>query len=245
VELRFDKILMDETAIICENEEEIRILDFGSFECFRNEAKSVTLSLPWRSVWRSLGVDEESLEPLHHMEIYSIILRCFHQLSINCQKAIKKHSVVDPDIASVNLGDDFIGCRQRDPELVIYDEEMRKRTCMMNYKTVPMSKTTYVSVMGKTVQLIDVATGTVFQEAKLERDAIGFHFAGNLLVFVFQIAEHEHLLSVWKVENSLSLIHIKDMAIGDYSQTATVLGPASYPSYLRTGRASYLEQSVV
>jgi hypothetical protein len=29
------------------------------------------------------------------------------------------------------------------------------------------------------------------------------------------------------------------------AQTATVLGPASYPSYLRTERPSYLEQSVV
>ena len=44
VEFDFDKILMDETAIICENEKEIRILDFGSFECFRDKAKSVTMS---------------------------------------------------------------------------------------------------------------------------------------------------------------------------------------------------------
>ena len=211
------RILVDETAVICENKEEIRILDFGSFESFRGKAKSVTMSLPWRGVWRSKGVDEEPLEPVRHMEVYREVLKDFHQLSLDCRAAIETYPIVDPDVASFNLGDDFIGYRQRNPEMVIYDEEMKKRTRKMNYKTVQISKSTHVSVMGKTVQLIDVATGNVFQETKLERDAIGFHFGGNLLVFVSQIAEHEHLLSVWKVENSLKLIHLKDVAIGDYS----------------------------
>jgi hypothetical protein len=38
--------------------------------CFFFKKTSVTLSLPWRNVWRSQGVDEESLEPLHHMIVY-------------------------------------------------------------------------------------------------------------------------------------------------------------------------------
>ncbi len=62
---------MTETEIFCEDGEKIWRLDFGSFECFRNEAKSVILSLPWRDVWRSKGVDEEPLEPVHHMEVYT------------------------------------------------------------------------------------------------------------------------------------------------------------------------------
>ena len=37
MEFDFDKIWMDETEIICENEGEIRILNFGSFECLRSE----------------------------------------------------------------------------------------------------------------------------------------------------------------------------------------------------------------
>jgi F-box-like len=216
VEFPFKRISMDETVIICENREKIRILDFGSFDCFRNAANSVILSLPWRGVWRSKGVDEEPLEPVHHMEAYSEVLKYFHQLTLDCRAAIKTYPVVDPDVASFNLGNNFIGYRQRNPEMVIYDEEMRKMNCRMNYKTVQISKTTHVSVMGKTIQLIDVVNGNVLKETKLERDAIGFHFRCNLLVFVSQITENEHILSVWKVENNVDLTHVKDVTIGEY-----------------------------
>jgi hypothetical protein len=71
--------------------------------------------------------------------------------------------------------------------------------------------------MGKTIQLIDVPTDKVIKKMKLTRDAIGLHFGGNVLVFTSEIAEHEHLLSVWRVENSVNLTHIKDVAIGDYN----------------------------
>jgi hypothetical protein len=50
---------------------------------------------------------------------------------------------------------------------------------------------------------------------KLERAAVGFHFGGNRIVFVFQIAEREHLFSVWMVENSVNLTHVKDVTIGE------------------------------
>ena len=63
----FDEIEVDETRITCKRrkgayDSEIIRLDFGSFDYFRNSTKSVTLSLPWRGVWRSKGVDEECLE---------------------------------------------------------------------------------------------------------------------------------------------------------------------------------------
>ena len=51
--------------------------NFGSFKLFGNTTKSVTLSLPWRSVWRSKGVDEEPLEPVRHMEVYREVLKYF------------------------------------------------------------------------------------------------------------------------------------------------------------------------
>ena len=54
---------------------------------------------------------------------------------------------------------------------------------------------------------------------KLKRDAIGLHFSHNRLVFVGKIAEHEHLLSVWRVENDGELIHVKDVSIGEYVST--------------------------
>jgi hypothetical protein len=80
--------MVDDTAIICVGKKEIRILDFAFFGCFRNLDKSVTLSLPWRGVWRSKGVDEEPLEPVHHMEAYRKVLKYFDELSMNCQTAI-------------------------------------------------------------------------------------------------------------------------------------------------------------
>ena len=97
VEFPFQKILMDETAILCDEQraKAFKILDFGSLEIFRNVAKSVTLSLPWRSVWRSKGVDEEPLEPVCHIEVYREVLKYLHELSLNCQTAIKRYPVVD------------------------------------------------------------------------------------------------------------------------------------------------------
>jgi F-box-like len=209
VEFDFDRIVVTETEILCRDLEKIQTLDFGFFELFRNEAKTVTLSLPWRSVWRSKGADEEPLEPAHHMEVYAEVLKYFHQLDMNCKMALKCYPVVDPDVASFNLGDDFIGYRQRNPKMDEMSEEMES-------KTVQISKNTEVSVNGKTIQLISVATGNVINEIKLTRNPIHFHFGSNLLVFVSQIAEHEHVLRVWRVEHFLNFIHIKDVAIEDY-----------------------------
>jgi WD40 repeat protein len=215
VQFDFDVIVVTETEIFCE-EKQIRILDFGSFECFRNEAKSLTLSLPWRDVWRSKGVDEEHLQPAHHMEVYREVLQYFHQLSMNCQKAIQKHRVATADPATFTLGEDFIGYGPRIPKMVIYDEKMKKRNRKMRYQTVQISKSKYISVMGKTVQLIHSKKGYVISEMKLKKEAIGLHFSHNRLVFVGKMAENEHLLSVWKVENNVDLTHVKDVAIGKY-----------------------------
>jgi F-box-like len=219
VEFPVEKISIDETAIICQKGNAITMLDFGFFQYFRAEAKSVTLSLPWRSVWRSKGVDEEPLQPVRHMEVYKEVLKYFNELSMNCQTAIETHPVVDPDIASLTLGDDFIGYRRK-PKMFIYDDKMKKRKRYMNYQTVQISKNRYVSVLGKTVQLIDGQTGHLINEMKLERDAIGFHFGGNLLVSVSKMAEHEHLLSIWRVENSSNFTQVKDVAIGDYRDSS-------------------------
>ena len=56
----------------------------------------------------------------------------------------------------------------------------------------------------------------------MERYADEWHFNCNLLVVVFQILEHEHLLSIWRVENSVNLTHIKDVAIEDYDGSLQV-----------------------
>ena len=218
VTFEFYRIVVTETEIFCE-EDQIRIWDFGSFKFSQNEAKSVTLSLPWRGVWRSKGVDEDPLEPVRHMEVYREVLKYFHELSMNCHKAIQKHRVATADPATLTLGEDFIGYGQRNPKMVIYDEKMKKRNRKTKYQTVQISKRRYISVMGKTVQLIETSTGNVINEMKLKRDAIGLHFSHNRLVFVGKIAEHEHLLSVWRVENDGELIHVKDVSIGEYVST--------------------------
>ena len=80
VKLETFSMWMGETLLICATFH--HIFDFGSFELFGNEAKSVTLSLPWRSVWRSKGVVEEPLKPLHHVEAYSEVLKYFHELNM-------------------------------------------------------------------------------------------------------------------------------------------------------------------
>jgi F-box-like len=211
-----DGIVMDETLLICYDWNTIHLLDFGSFEHFQNAANSVTLSSPWRSVWRSKGVDEEPLKPVLHMKVYKEVLKYFHELSMNCRKAIMKYLVEKVDPATFILGDDFIGCRRYNPDIVTFDENMNKRCQEISSKTVRISKNTFVSVMGKTILLIDNTTGQVTKDERLDRVPIGWHVNCNLLVCVHKMAEHEHLLSVWRVANSSNFNHIKDVTIEDY-----------------------------
>jgi F-box-like len=218
----YSSIMMDESKIFSLNFNKINIYNFGSFACFRNESKSVTLSLPWRSVWRSKGVDEEPLEPVHHMEAYREVLKYFYELDMNCRTAIKSFSINNVDLATFTFGDDYIGYRQQNPKTVTFDENMEKRTREINYKTLQISKTTHLSVMGKTIQLIDIDTGKVIKETKLKREAEDWHFNCNLLVCVHKIAEHKNLLSVWRIEHSSNLTHLKDVAIGDYDGSLQV-----------------------
>jgi hypothetical protein len=142
------EIVVTETEIFCREWNKIRILDFSSVEVLKNETNSATLSMPWRSVWRSKGVDEEPLIPALHLEVYKEVLEYFDELSMNCQKAVKCYPAVDPDVASFSLGDDFIGYRQRNPKVVIYDDEMNESSNEMEVKTVQISRTTRFSVMG-------------------------------------------------------------------------------------------------
>ena len=125
------------------------------------------------------------------LELYKEVLKYFDVLSMNCQTAIKRCPVVNPDITSFTLADDFIGYRPLSP-LVTYDENMEEMSHNINYKSVLFSKDVEVSVMDKTILLIHV-----INEMKLERDAIGFHFSRELLVFMSEISKNEHLLSVW------------------------------------------------
>jgi hypothetical protein len=115
------------------------------------------------------------------------------------------------------FGDDFIGFRQHNPNIFIYDENLDENCREMNYKVVQISKTTDLYVMGKTIQLIDIEARKVTKEMKLKIEVKDWHFNCNLLVCVHKIADREHLLSVWRVENSLNLNHIKDVAIEDYN----------------------------
>ena len=210
---------MDETLLICAHPDKTFVLDFGSFELFGNEAKSVTLSLPWRSVWRSKGVDEEPLEPLHHIETYAEVVKYFHQLNMNCHKAMKTYPIEFRGTTSFLVGSDYIGYAKDESTWVSFDENMD-----VHYQEIDdnihwrrISKITHISVINKTVQLIDIATGKVIQEVELEREMFDVHFNCDRLVFVSKIAEHEHVLSVWTTDNPLSLSHIKDVTIGDYN----------------------------
>ena len=208
-------IMVSETEVFIIGTWEIHRFDFGSFECFRNEAKSVTLSLPWRSVWRSKGVDEEPLEPARHIEVYKEVLEYFHQLDMNCQTAIKCYAIDDLE-TSLTLGDGYIGYRQRNQKMIVYDEHMDRRSYEVGSNSVLISKTTHLSVIGKTILLVGSSTGKVTKETKLERYADEWHFNCNLLVCVHKIADHEHLLSVWRIENSSNVSHINDVTIEDY-----------------------------
>jgi F-box-like len=218
-EFDFKRIVVTETEILCQDKK-IRILNFGSFECIRNEAKSVTLSLPWRSVWRSKGVEEEPLEHVRHMELYKEILKYFHQLSMNCQMATKCYPVDDLDLVSFTVGADLINDRQLAVLVKMYVEEMNESCQEMNHKTVEINTHKHGPVICIGIQLIDVTTGDIINKMKLNIGPIGFHYGGNLLVCVHQIAEHEHLLSVWRVDNSLNFTHIKNMSIGGYNRYA-------------------------
>ena len=111
---------------------------------------------------------------------------------MDCQTAIDSYQVVDPDAASLTLGDDFISYRQFFSKMVILDENMKKMCLNTIHKFVQISKNMHVSVMGKTIWFFDTATGDVINEMKLERNAIGFHLGGNLLVCVSKLGEHEH-----------------------------------------------------
>jgi hypothetical protein len=169
-------INMDEIKIFHSGIHGMAIFNFGSFACLPYESKSVILSLPWRSVWRSKGVDEEPLEPVHHMEAYREVLKYFGELSMNCQSAMKTHSLnrhVDP--RTFTFGDDFIGFRD-DPEMTIFDKNMEEIYQEVNYKNIQISQSTHVSVIGKTIYLTDIATGKVIKEKKLRRDADELHF---------------------------------------------------------------------
>ena len=215
-------IMMNESEIFCFDGAETNRFNFGSLECFRNAAKSVTLSLPWRSVWRSKGVDEEPLEPAHHMEVYKEVLKYFEELSLNCRTAITTRSINDADLATFTLGDDFIGYRQNNPKMFIYDQNMHQTNQKMIYKNVQISQSTYVTIMGKTVLFLDNTTGQVINEERLERVPNGWHFNCCLLVCVHKIANHEHLLSVWRVGNSSKLTHMNEVAIEDYDGSLQV-----------------------
>ena len=210
-----NRIAVTETEIFCqEMSMDINKLDFSSFE-LRNEAKSVTLSLPWRSVWRSKGVDEEPVEPGRHMEAYREVLTYFEELNRNCQTAIECFAV-DLNQARLILHDDFINDRQL-AEVKMYVAKRNEKPQEMNEKTVQINKNTHGSVMSLEIQLIDVTTGDTVNKIKLNIDAIGCYMGGNLLVFVSKMAEDEEILSVWRVENSLNLTHIKDLSFGDYN----------------------------
>jgi F-box-like len=202
----FHSTMVNESEIFCINDEGIISLNFSRVGLFGNAARSLTLSLPWRDVWRSKGVDEEPLEPVRHMEVYMEVLKYFHQLSANCQAAIEIYP--DSDLMADNMA--------------FYIEYMNSRSEEQYSTTAHISKTAKVTVFGKTFQLIDTATGRVVKEMTLTRDAISLHFGHNLLVFVFQNTNTEHVLSIWRVDNSLNLTHLKDATIGNYDGSLQV-----------------------
>ena len=107
------------------------------------------------------------------MEAYAEVLKYFHELSMGCQAAIKWRS-----------------------KMIIYDYNLDRRSHEINYKTVQISITTHLYVMGETMQFINSTTGDVIKEKKLERDVIDWHFNCNLLECFQEIVKHGHLLSV-------------------------------------------------
>jgi hypothetical protein len=128
-----------------------------------NAAKSVTLSLPWRSVWRSKGVDEEPLEPARHMEVYMKVLKYFQQLDMNCKTAVESYPVGDLILKKLTDDDDYLD---------ICIENVNRRYHQFNFNTAHSSKTAHATVIGKTFQLIENATGRVIKEIALTRNTI-------------------------------------------------------------------------
>jgi F-box-like len=209
----FEYFKVIESEIFCVNVHEIYRLNFSSFSVFRNEAKSVILSLPWRSVWRSKGVDDEPLEPVHHMEAYKEVLKYFEELSMNCHTAREYYS---------NLSNASICCELPKLKNHLYDERDDMEFDATDLLAYQISKTTYLSVMGNRIQLINRKTGKVITEVKLKRDVIDWHSNCNLLVCVHKIADREHLLRVWRIENFKKLTHIKYLTVDDYESLLQV-----------------------
>jgi F-box-like len=213
VKFHFEYFMVTESEIFCVNVGNIHRLNFSSFEPFRNAAKCVTLSSPWRSVWRSKGVDDEPLEPVRHMEVYREVLNYFEELSMNCRTAIKICSTFS----------NALNCRDI-PKLKydIHDDWDDMVFDARGVRAFGINQTTCVSVMDNIIKLTDSKTDKIINEVKLERDVLIWHVNSNLLVFVSVIADHEHLLSVWRIENSVNLNHIKDVIIGDYEGSLQV-----------------------
>ena len=221
----FEYFTVSESEIFCVNIGNIRRLNFSSFEPFRNTAKSVTLSFPWRSVWRSKGVDEEPLEPVRHMEVYREVLKYFHQLSMNCQTAMKFYPVHECRTA-IKISSTFsnaLVCFDL-PNLkgVIYDDWYDMGFDATGFEALGINQTTCVSVMDNVIKLKNSKTDKIINEVKLERDVLFWHFNSNLLVCVHNIAERGHLLSVWRIEDYSKLAHIKNVPIGDYDGSLQV-----------------------
>jgi hypothetical protein len=126
---------------------------------------------------------------------------------MDCQTAIVTYPAGDLNFKYFIVGDDYS---------VIHNENVNRIGHEMYYKTVQISKNAYVSIIGKTVQLIDSTTDRVVKQTTLTRDAISLHFNCNLLVFVSKNKKTEHPLSIWRVDNSLNLTHVKDLTIGAY-----------------------------
>jgi F-box-like len=200
VKNHMSSIILSETEIFCITSGSVCRLNFSPFGLFGKAAKSMALSSPWRSVWRSKGVDEEPLEPVRHMEVYMEVLKYFDELGGNCQAAIETYP------ASDLMADDML----------LYIENMKRKSQKLYNNTVHISKTTRVTVIGKTVQFIDSTTERVVKEMALTSEAISLYFGQNLLVFVFENTNTEHVLSIWRVDNSLNLTHLEDVTIGDY-----------------------------
>jgi hypothetical protein len=113
--------------------------------------------------------------------------------------------------------EDYIGYAKDDSTWVFFDENMERSCREMNDKNhrFQISKTTHISVIGKTIQLIDSTTGKVLQEVELEREMADVCFDCDRLVIVSKIEQYKHLLSVW-TSDDLRLTHIKNVTIGDF-----------------------------
>jgi hypothetical protein len=163
------------------------------------------------------------------MEVYRQVLEYFDQLSMNCHKAMKTYPIEKWGTARFLVGEDYIGYVKDDSTWVIFDENMERIPESLSFREMndknhqlQISKTTHISVIRKKIQLIDSPTGEVIHEVELENEMLDVFFNCNRLVFVSEVAEHEHLLSVWTTDNPLRLTHIKDVTIGDFNGSLRV-----------------------